>query len=570
VKKARLQLAIGQYSCAGEKTINQDSMAARSPGGSEATVKGAAFAVADGISSSQISQQAAETAVTALVTDYYATPQSWTVKTSAARVIQATNSWLFAQNRRRRTSDMNHGMVCTLSALIIKARQAHIFHVGDSRVSRLCRDSFEPFTQDHTTIYSEREQYLGRAIGAQHQVDIDYQLTEVTIGDVFLLTTDGLHDFITAEDATEAICGSTDLDQAARFLIDTALDRGSTDNLTVQIIRVDELPEPDLLRLPGDNDLPVAKVLKAGDLLDGYQVVREVHHSSRSQLVLATSEAKQYVAIKIPCIETTENSDALQRFLFEEWVARRVNSPHIVKAASNKIKRSANYVALQWIEGATLRQWLFDNPKPTIDEVRSIADQIVRGLRALHRQEMIHQDLRPENIMLDRNGTAIIVDLGSVAVAGLEQASPGSFGALPGTLQYTAPEYLTGGEVSFRSDQYSLAVVVYEMLTGRLPYGTKVAQVRNWQDQQRLSYQSAAKGNESIPAWVDSALSRACHRDPHRRYDALSEFLADLKAPGKNYRPNRSRPLLERNPLRFWQVVVFIQLAAIIALMVLK
>jgi len=399
-------------------------------------------------------------------------------------------------------------------------------------------------------------------------VDIDYTVVPLRVGDVFLLTTDGVHEYVGTDDVCEVLTKTTDLTRAAQELVHTALLAESPDNLTVQIVRVEALPELDVLPTPGA-ELPVPTTLCPGQRLDDYRVIREVHHSSRSQLSLATTDDETRVALKVPGIEIAENSEALQRFLFEEWIARRVDSPHLVRAARADLPRSASYVALQWVEGTTLRQWLNDNPQPHIDAVQScalIAGQIARGLRALHRQEMIHQDLRPENVMLDREGTIVIVDLGSVAVAGLEQAVPGTLGFTPGTHQYTAPEYLSGDHISWRSDQFSLGVIVYEMLTGQLPYGAQVARVRNRLDQKRLSYKPADRRDSGLPFWVDAALARACHPDPQRRYDGLSEFIADLEIPSAAYKPPDSRPLIERNPLRFWQGLAVLQLVAIVIL----
>ena len=274
---------IGQYSAAGRKPLNQDSMAACVPGaesGVDAVIKGAAFAVADGISSSEVSQIAAETAVKSLASDYYATPQAWTVKSSGRRVIEATNSWLYAQNRHMRTSDMNHGLVCTLSVLIIKSQEAHIFHVGDSRISRLQPTGLEPLTQDHTTVHSETERYLGRALGAQHRVEIDYQSVPIAVGDVFLLTTDGVHDFINADAVHRAIETEADLTAAAHAVAHAALDAGSDDNLTVQLVRVIKLPNTADAAAPLTGNgirLPLPAGLTPGDTLDGIQILRELH-----------------------------------------------------------------------------------------------------------------------------------------------------------------------------------------------------------------------------------------------------------------------------------------------------
>ena len=242
---AALRVAVGQFSSPGRKPVNQDSMAARLPEGFEAAVKGIALAVADGISSSSSSQIAAETTVKALTADYYSTPEAWTVKTSARKVIEATNSWLYAQNRQARISDMNHGMVCTLSALILKGHEAHIFHVGDSRVSRLLGDSLEPLTEDHVAAVSATERHLVRAIGARHNVDIDYRRVALAADDIYVLSTDGVHEHIDGRVVRRAL-RSGGLDDAARAIAEEALGRGSTDNLTVQLLRVEALAEPAL------------------------------------------------------------------------------------------------------------------------------------------------------------------------------------------------------------------------------------------------------------------------------------------------------------------------------------
>ena len=297
--------------------------------------------------------------------------------------------------------------------------------------------------------------------------------------------------------------------------------------------------------------------------------MREIHNSYRSQLYLAKSPEGQRVVIKVPGGETASDPEYLRRFLFEEWVARRIHSPHVVGAAARIAPRSASYVAMDWVTGCTLRQWMTDHPEPTLDEVRGIAEQVARGLRALHRREMVHQDLRPENIMLNDDGTAVIIDLGSAAVAGVEEAVPGFLGPLPGTYQYTAPEYLSGDRIGWRSDQFALSVIIYEMLTGCLPYGAQVARVRSRRDQQRLRYQSAVQSERGVPEWVDYALARGCHRDPMRRYDALAELMADLSRPAPDCKPKAERPLIERNPLRFWQGLAMVQLGLIVALLLL-
>jgi serine/threonine protein kinase len=168
--------------------------------------------------------------------------------------------------------------------------------------------------------------------------------------------------------------------------------------------------------------------------------------------------------------------------------------------------------------------------------------------------EMLHQDIRPQNIMIDKTGTVKIIDFGSVKVAGVvEAAPPTDHNEVLGTVQYMAPEYFLGESGSPRSDMYSLGVITYQMLTGSLPYGSQVARARSKAQQKKLKYRSAMDENREIPLWFDGALRRAVHPDPDRRYAELSEYIFDLRRPNEKYLESPSIPLIERNPLLFWQ-----------------
>ena len=133
-----LTLSTGQYSDKGRKEINQDFHGLCIPDAPQLQTKGVAIALADGISSSDVSHIASAAAIRSFLDDYYCTSEAWTVKTAAQRVLEATNSWLYAQSRQsEHRYDRDRGYVCTLSALIIKSATAHIFHIGDSRIYRL-------------------------------------------------------------------------------------------------------------------------------------------------------------------------------------------------------------------------------------------------------------------------------------------------------------------------------------------------------------------------------------------------------------------------------------------------
>ena len=186
--------------------------------------------------------------------------------------------------------------------------------------------------------------------------------------------------------------------------------------------------------------------------------------------------------------------------MMEEWVARRIDSPHVLKPRSQSRKRNYLYVVMEFIDGQTLTQWMIDNPKPDLETVRGIVEQIAKGLGAFHRMEMLHQDIRPDNIMIDKTGTVKIIDFGSTKVTGVvEAAPPTDHDDILGTVQYTAPEYFLGESGSPRSDMFSLGVITYQMLTGKLPYGSQVAKARTKSQQRKLRYNSALDDNREIP-----------------------------------------------------------------------
>ena len=433
--------------------------------------------------------------------------------------------------------------------------------MGDSQVSLLqskARDKTQVLTQQHRVQISKDKSYLARAVGVSQELVIDYLEVELKVGDVFLLTTDGVYEYV----ENDFVCSvvdqhSTNLEFAAQIIVEKALEKGSDDNLTVQLVRVEQLPD----RKPGDflqdlNDLPFPPMLSARTDFDGYHILRDLHKSSRSHVLLAKDiETQKNVVIKLPSTEGRQDAEYVERFLMEEWISNRLSNAHIAKSFKAKKKREYCYLVTEYIEGQTLNQWMEDNPEPSLQDVRSIIEQIAIGLRALHRQEMLHQDIRPNNIMIDSSGTVKIIDFGSVFIFGVEETRTAVMPqTMPGTAQFLAPEYFLGEYGTKCSDIYSLACVTYHMLSGgRSPYGTAVARATTRLAQHRLIYQSILDPKRQIPAWVDLTLKRALAADPSKRYSELSEFIQDLRKPNAKFIAQSQAPLLERDPVRVWQ-----------------
>ncbi len=568
-----LSISLGQYSHQGQKESNQDFHGACVPQDSTLQTKGIAIAIADGVSSSAVSDLASQTAVRSFLEDYYCTADSWSVKGAVKRVLLASNSWLFAQNQRNHEYRLNRdrGYVCTFSALVLKSSTAHLFHVGDAQIARVHGQQLEVLTEAHRAWVSAEKSYLSRALGMSQHVDIDYRTVSLSVGDVFVVCTDGVYEHL----ASNQLCAlidqhANDLDVAARHIVDAAMAAGSQDNLTVQLVKIEHLPDKQASEvLQQLNTLPFPPALQARMQFDGYEIIRSLHSSHRSNIVLAKElGSERKVALKLPSTEGREDDEYLERFLMEEWVAKRIDNAHVIKPLHSPRPRQYLYTAFEYIEGQTLAQWMIDNPSPDLDQVRAIVTQIARGLQAFHRQEMLHQDLRPHNVMIDTVGTVKIIDLGSTFVAGLEEIQPSNAPQWAlGTAQFLAPEYFLGEYGSTQSDLYSLACITYHLLSGRSPYGAAVAKARSRAEQRRLVYQSVLDQKRRLPAWLDLTLKKALHPEPIKRYTELSEFVYDLGQPNPKFVNQTRPPLLERNPVRVWQGISATLLAIIVVLL---
>ncbi len=559
------RISVGQHSIAGAKDRNDDSFGVLIPEGALLASHGIAMAIADGMSSSEGAKEASENCIKSFLSDYYCTHASWSVKKSVGVVLRATNSWLYAQGQRQHHSE--RGMVSTFSGVVLKAGTAHIFHVGDTRISRLQGGRIEALTRDHRVNLGGGQEHLSRAFGIGQNIEVDYRAEPMEPGDVLFFTTDGVHDSVTSAEIMAILAANGDLANAAEAIVVRALKNGSTDNLTCQIVRVDDAGKPDAAtHLQSLTALPFPPDLSPGMTFEGYEIIRDIHASKRTQVYLARDTATgEQVVLKTPSVNFDDEPAYIEMFSREEWVGKLVANPHVVRVISPERGRKHLFVVTEYFDGQTLRQWMRDHPRPDLEAVRSIIEQIAKGLRAFHRKEIIHQDLKPENVMIDRHGTVKIIDFGSARSAGLDEiATTIEKPNLVGTLDYTAPEYHLGERPNNRSDIYAVGVLAYELLTGALPYGKGFATPR---DAQRLTYVAARSVRDDIPIWMDAALAHAVEKSPSRRTEALSEFVENLRRPNPSLNFDRPRPLLERNPVAVWRTLALVALAVNVLLL---
>jgi serine/threonine protein phosphatase PrpC len=554
----RLRVSLGQGSDKGIKQRNEDFYGAYLPEDATLDSKGIACAIADGMGSCANAREASEHCVKGFLNDYFSTPETWSVKSSGAKVLTALNSWLLSNGNK----DHAHGMVTTFSALVFKSTTAHMFHIGDSRIYRYRNGDLEQLTTDHRVWISEQNNYLSRAMGIDFHLDIDYKTVDLAEGDIYVMTTDGIHDYLNEAQLKQQLQLSTQLDDTAGRIVQQALDAHSHDNVTCQLVRIDGLPNQDANEVFNElTRLPFPPPMGPGMTIDGYEILDEIHASTTSQLYkVRDRDSGELFMMKTPSVNYTDDPAYIERFYMEEWAGKRIHNDAVLKIYEQKRPRNFLYFIMEYIDGITLKQWMQENPLPDIHEVTEMTNEIIAGLRAFHRMEMLHRDLKPENIMLTANGEIKIIDFGSVKIAGVQEIStPVERLELLGTKNYTAPEYLLGMQGSNRSDIFSLGVLVYQLLTGEFPYGDRLTRNLNWRSLHKIKYSSAINYNPMIPLWLDGALEKAVNTDPRLRYETFSEFFFDLTHPNAAFM-QRSAPLLENNPSLLWKLATAVLL----------
>ncbi|MGB0935814.1 MAG: protein kinase domain-containing protein [Colwellia sp.] len=580
-KTSVLNISLGGYSSAGHKKENQDAFASLIPPKAELSTKGAVAVIADGVSSANRAEEAAQIAVTQFISDYYATPETWSTQKSASKVLSGLNQWLNGQ------PDVESGYtlqwLTTFSAVVIKSSTAYIFHVGDTRISLYRDNSLEAVTTEHQQKTNGNNSVLTRALGADMLLKVDVQEVAIQPGDIFVLTCDGVHDFINPTsfksilndipEVSETLQSNNKiLENTSQQITDIALKNGSQDNVSCLLLKVNSTPSSALVEIERElQHKAILPVLSIGNKVDDYEICKVIHSSVRSHLYLAKHpQQKEPCVLKTPSENFSQDSGYLQGFSREAWLGERLNTPHVMKIRKGHEKSQFLYHVCDYIDGQTLTQWMRDNPKPTLAEVREIIDQVILALRAFQRLDVVHRDLKPDNIMIDKHGKVFLIDYGTALIASFAENTSAIKETHPqGTLNYIAPETLLTLHADHLSDLFSLGVIAYEMLCGELPY--KPMQLSAFHGQQydnKISYTERSKYyaqwqyrsinyyRKDLPVWLDMVLSQATNADPISRFQAYSEFSTQLTQPKESALIEyNSQPLLKKNPVLFWKSV---------------
>lgn len=523
-------------------------------------------AIADGVGGAKGGRVAAEMAVRGFLDGFCDLPETMEVRRAGARILNSLNNWIYAQGQR---DAKLAGMGCTFTALVLRGRVAHVLHVGDTRVYRLRGDRLTCLTIDHVREGSaERSNVLTRALGVGTEVPLDYTTQPLARHDRFVLCSDGVHAFLPAEAIADVLRDRSASDVSARALVNAALQAGSTDNCTALVVDVVDLPTAASADIGAAiMRLPLIPVPSEGETVDGFVLKVLVSDGRYTRLFGAVDEVEGgEVVLKFPKPQVASVAIYHAAFVREAWVGARVHSPWLGRTIELPPGRqTCLYTVMPLYPGELLETRLARRPAVGLEEGRNITIKLARAAAALHSVGIIHRDIKPDNVILESEGSLKLIDLGVVRVPGMEDFPPTD---IPGTPAYMAPEMFSGEPGNEGTDIYALGVTMFRAFTGEYPYGNPDAS-----SQPRRSRPTALSSlRPDLPAWLQGVLGRAIAIDPAERFHDMTEFAVEMEMGPARAPPTVRRPqtFYERRPVLFWQGVSALLALALLLILLLR
>ncbi|QXI49449.1 bifunctional protein-serine/threonine kinase/phosphatase [Pseudomonas anuradhapurensis] len=541
-----LQLSFAQASATGPREENQDALRLVTPAPELAASKGYLFALADGVSQCADGGLAARASLQALALDYYATPATWSVAQALDRLLLAQNRWLRAQGS-------GQPLLTTLSALVLRGRRFTLAHVGDCRVYRWHAGRLQCLSEDHVWDQPGMQHVLKRALGLDQHLLVDYLEGELQAGECFLLLSDGVWASLGDQHIQAVLREQPDLQLAVDTLVASAHLNGSQDNASALLVQVEQLGTANL----GDTlaqlqQWPLPGPLREGQAIDGWQAEKLLAHSRQSLLYRVRDGHGQPWLLKTLPAAREQAPGAAQGLLLEEWFLRRVAGRHFPELHPASQRQHLYYVMREY-PGQSLAALLAEHGPLPLSQWLELARQLLQAVGVLHRRNLLHRDIKPQNLHLGSDGQLRLLDFGLAYCPGL---SEDALHELPGTPSYIAPEAFDGQPPSPRQDLYAVGVTLYHLLTGHYPYG----EVEAFQRPRFGQPVSAARYRPDLPEWLQHNLQQAVAADPAQRFETAEHWLLLLERGDRQELPDRPRPLLEREPLKVWRTLALLSL----------
>lgn len=467
--------------------------------------------------------EAAHIAVHMLAEGYYGAAPTLSPRRAAALAVTSANAWMFSQANVASAS---------LAALIFAGRRVGVLHVGDCRVHRLRRGQLMPLSEDHLRPLPDGK--LSRKIGGNAELHVDYIEDTPELSDRYFLI------------SREADAGIVDV--AERFFSSAGPKacRGTAPPMagTAVVADVLQLPQESFDELSASMlRLPLRRPPREGDNWDGFVLGRTLYTSRYTTLKVAEDALSgRKVVLKIPLPSMLHDDVFRAGFLREAWVGASVHSPRIVSYLDVPAeRRSSLYLVLPYYHGETLEARLSRPPAISCLDGVGLALKLCTAVKDLAALQIIHSDLKPDNVFLLPGGEIKLLDLGLAYLPGVDEPD----NRLGGTTRYMAPELFKKMPADQCSEVFSLGVTVYRLFSnGAFPFGQR----------ERVPLQRL---RPDLPAWLGECLKKAIEYDRAKRFQDAGEFATALKD-GLSHgtvEPTVAprRPSWHPDPLRLWQ-----------------
>lgn len=478
---------------------------------------------------------------------YFGAPKTLSSRRAAGLSLGAINRWLFTQSR----TDLARNIApVSLSALMFHNTQIGIVQIGAGYMYRYRNKILVPITRDQTRILADGRKAPTRAIGLDLELSVDYIEEEAEPGDRYVLVTgvdDQTSDAIYFKLASQFNKPSHKPDTFAHDLLN-ALGTNATADKTTMVLDIITAPKAQGSAIAADlAGLPLRTPPKEGDIWDGFVIGKTLHRSRYTMLKAAYDvSAKREVALKIPLPTMLQDEVFAAGFMREAWIGAKVRGSGVARYLDiPPDRRSSLYLVMPLYKGETLETRLRHPPPMALPEGIGIAIKLCEAIQDLGAIEIIHRDIKPDNIMLLEHNEIRLLDLGLAYLPGIDTTQAAKPG---GTIRYMAPELLRNVPANARSEVYALGVTIYRMFcSGAFPFGQR----------ETVPFKRV---RPDLPLWLGETIARALDQDPRRRFaDAgeLAQALQEGLISGAEA-SQKPRLSLDISPLQVWKMLALV------------
>jgi serine/threonine protein phosphatase PrpC len=524
--------------------------------------RGAIMILADGVGGQDRGEVASHSACEAAVKAFLEAKPLASPTAVLGQMFNAANIAVFDQN-------LKHGgtarMATTMTASLFRHNEVTIGHVGDCRTYIIHQGRIRRVTNDHSyagvqlklglitvedAMNSNMRSVLTRSVGQEPMIRPDFYSVVVNRGDTVVQMCDGVWTQLNEGEILDVVA-KKDPVEACKVLVRLAERRGAEDNLSVQVTKIHGIERLSYYRgLPTfqkESPAIMGNEIEVGQILDGrFKITDLISRSGMASIFKAIDQTNDsVVALKVPFMQFESDPGFYQRFQREQAIGRALKHPYILRMIEDPtLNKSRPYIVMEFLDGQTLGHLMHTiRPMPQADALK-IASRICEALHFMHEHEVVHRDLKPDNIMICSDGSIRIMDFGIAKMESATRLTFGGFTPAMGTPDYMAPEQVKGRRGDARTDIYSLGAILYEMVTGSVPFeGPNPFVIMN----ARLSGDPIAprRRNDKISPQVEEIILHAMARKPEERYPTALAMKKDLDDPESVEVTDRAARLVE-------------------------